>query len=105
MADRWNEWWRKGGEDRLSLLLWAVWNPIGPVPLDEYANYTGQVASVLRQAYDAEPQSSNVELAALIEWIRREPMGMPPNVDADRRAARTLGEWYMREMEDLTRPS
>ena len=106
MADRWNDWWRKGGEDRLSLLLWAVWNPIGPVPLDEYANYTGQVVSVLRQAYDADPQSlSDVELAALLERIRRERMEMPPNVDADRRAARTLAEWYMWEMEGLTRPS
>jgi hypothetical protein len=56
VADEWNRWWRAGGEGRLSLLLWAVWNPIGPVPLDEYANYTGRVVAVLRRAREADSE-------------------------------------------------
>jgi hypothetical protein len=54
MSDDWNDWWRERGDDRLSLLLWAVWNPIGPVPLDEYEAYTGKVISVLKEAHQAD---------------------------------------------------
>jgi hypothetical protein len=90
------------GDERLSLLLWAVWNPIGPVPLDEYASYTGQVASVLRRGHEAEETAGlDEELVTLLARLRSEHMGMPPNPDADRRAGRTLGEWYMWEMEEL----
>jgi hypothetical protein len=105
-VDEWNRWWRRRGDERLSLLLWAAWNPIGPVPLDEYSNYTGQVASVLRRGYDAEKDARpDEELVTLLESLRTQHMGMPPNADADRRAARTLGEWYMWEMEELARAS
>jgi len=54
MSDDWNDWWRKRGDDRLSLLLWALWNPIGIVPLDEYKSYTGQVVSVLKDGHQAD---------------------------------------------------
>jgi hypothetical protein len=58
VADGWNVWWQKRGDETLSLLLWAVWNPIGPVPLDEYAGYTARIVSVLRRAYDADQELS-----------------------------------------------
>ncbi len=123
MAMNWNDWWRKHGDERLSLLLWAVWNPIGPVPLDEYENYTGQVVSVLRNAHDRDQElfalgdeltdavqrqrnagraSATEELGALLAKLREEQMGMPPNADADRRAAATILDWYEWEMHALT---
>jgi hypothetical protein len=102
----WNDWWRRRGDERLSLLLWAVWNPIGPVPLDEYASYTDQVASLLRRGYEAEEVAGlDEELVNLLEKLRTQHMGMPQNPDADRHAAGTLGEWYMWEMEELGRGS
>ena len=122
MPNSWSDWWRKRGDERLALLLWAVWNPIGPVPLDEYESYTGQVAGVLRRARDADRElwppgadlddatqrqrnalyaASLEELATLLETLRREQMGMPVNTDADRGAAATLLEWYEWEMDKL----
>ncbi|HEY2742888.1 MAG TPA: hypothetical protein VGI69_11995 [Gaiellaceae bacterium] len=125
MADEWADWWRKRGDERLSLLLWAVWNPIGPVPLNEYANYTGQVVSVLRRAYDDGQElwpsgstwgdglqerrnehaaASVKELASLLDGFRCDRMGGASNPDADRAVAKTLTEWYRWEMEALTTP-
>jgi hypothetical protein len=122
MTDNWKDWWRRRGDDRLSLLLWAVWNPIGPVPLDEYESYTAQVVRVLKEARQAdlellpigrEPDDSAqrrrnklyaasvAELATLLGVLRQEQMGMPPNADADRRTAETLLAWYGWEMDDL----
>ena len=121
MTDSWKDWWRKRGDDRLTLLLWAVWNPIGPVPLDEYENYAGQVVRVLHDAHKAdlellpagaEPDdsvqrqrnalhaASVVKLATLLSSLR-DRMGMPPSDDADHRAAETLLDWYDWEMEPL----
>jgi hypothetical protein len=124
MPGSWSDWWRKRGDERLALLLWAVWNPIGPVPLDEYESYTGQVATVLRRARDGDRElsppgadlddatqrqrnalyaASLEELATLLETLRCEQMGMPVSPDADRRAAATLLEWYEWEMDELAR--
>ena len=36
----WRDWWKARGEEHLTLLLWGVWNPIGPVSLDEYESYS-----------------------------------------------------------------
>ena len=126
MARTWNDWWRRRGDERIALLLWAVWNPIGPVPLDEYENYTGQVVQILRRAHAADLQLSppgaevddsiqrqrNARYAASVEdlvtllgKLRHEQMGMPPQADADRRAAETLFEWYEWEMHALNAPS
>jgi hypothetical protein len=122
VAGAWNDWWRKRGDDRLALLLWAVWNPIGPVPLDEYENYTGRVVGVLRKALDTDRELSppgadtddaiqrqrNVlyaasveELSTLLEALRRDQIGMRPSPETDRRAAETLLDWYEREMDAL----
>jgi hypothetical protein len=124
MSDQWNEWWRRRGEERLALLLWAVWNPIGPVPLDEYDSYTGQVASILRKAHDADvgvisgdgeisdavqlqrnrlAEAATVELANLLAELRDERMGIAAAPETDRQAAQTLLEWYEWEMDELER--
>jgi hypothetical protein len=85
----------------LALLLWAVWNPIGPVPLDEYENYAGRVVTVLHKAREADQellgsgddldntvqlergalaQRSTEELVSLLSTLREEQMGMSPTV-------------------------
>jgi hypothetical protein len=121
VTDGWKDWWRTQGDDRLSLLLWAIWNPIGLVPLDEYEDYTGQVVEVLNAAHQADLQlwaggelddsvqrqrntlhaASVEELATLLGNIRQVQMGMPPDHEADRRAAETLLDWYGWEMNQL----
>jgi hypothetical protein len=124
MTDRWTDWWRRRGDDRLALLLWAVWNPIGPVPLDEYASYTGRVASLLRKARAADAAlstgiddisdflqrqrnvlraSSASELSTMLADLRERQMGISPDPDADRHAAETLLDWYEWEMDELDR--
>jgi hypothetical protein len=126
VAEAWREWWRQRGEERLSLLLWAVWNPIGPAPLDEYEDYTGEVVRVLEKAHVADEElsppgsdpddaiqrqrnalyaSAVHELATLLGRIRIEEMEMPSNPDGDHRAAETLLEWYEWEMSELARDS
>ena len=96
--------------------------PIGPVPLDEYANYTGHVVSVLRRAREPDlellspgrelddavelsrnalAESATDELATLLGRLREEQMGMPLDADADRRAAVIFLDWYGWEMEAL----
>jgi hypothetical protein len=123
MGEEWTEWWRRRGEERLTLLLWAVWNPIGPVPLDEYESYAGPVATVLRRGHESDLELSGdgnrvtesvqrrrnklleattAELSELLGNLRQEEMGMPPNLDGDRQAAETLLEWYEWEMYELS---
>jgi DNA-directed RNA polymerase specialized sigma24 family protein len=126
MNNDWRDWWRRHGDERRTLLLWAVWNPIGPVPLDEYESYTGPVAAVLHRTHRADleltagnedvsefaqrqrnklRESAAEELARLLAKLRDERMGMPPDPDVDRRAAETLLDWYEWEMDELTRSS
>lgn len=106
------------------MLLWAVWNPIGPVPLDEYDGCSGQVVSVMRRAADADreltasaPTISDFtqrqrnklyeeaveELSRLLSSLRGQQMGMPAAPGADHRAAETLLDWYGWEMNELSR--
>jgi hypothetical protein len=121
VADAWKDWWRKRGEERLSLLLWALWNPIGPVPPDEYDNYTGRVVSVLRKAYEADidvgaygipstadqlqrnalSAASVAELAGLLGRLSAQQMEVAPDPDTDYRTAETLLDWYAWEMNAL----
>ncbi|HEX4526283.1 MAG TPA: hypothetical protein VH108_06020 [Gaiellaceae bacterium] len=123
MTDAWKDWWRRRGQDRLSLLLWAVWNPIGPVPLDEYTSYTGTVVTILPKAHAADQnltgggndfsdfvqrqrnklsESTVGELLTVLANLGEKHMGMPPNTEADRRTAETLLDWYDWEMQGPT---
>jgi hypothetical protein len=45
----WDDRWHSRGEGQLTLLLWALWNPIGTCPPDEYASYSPAVAAILRE--------------------------------------------------------
>lgn len=121
MTDRWRDWWRRRGEERLSLLLWALWNPIGPVPLDEYESYAGNVAAILEKARlagekliatsggdfsdvvqlqrNALRHTAEEELVNVLGELSDQQMGTPPNVARDRQAAQILLDWYEWEMD------
>jgi hypothetical protein len=91
----WTAWWKRRGLDQLSLILWAVWDPIGgDVPTDEYVSYAPHVIGMLHDG------RSEDEIAAWLRAIRIERMG--PDEDGqdsqDREAAHRAKEWYAREM-------
>jgi hypothetical protein len=71
----------------LSLLLWAMWNPIGfDVPLDEYERYVPAVWKLLEER--AASEAIEAELARICaEWIE---------VDAGthRAAAEMVSRWW-----------
>jgi hypothetical protein len=109
----WDAWWRSRGEDRLTLLLWALWNPIGPVPLNEYAGYAGRLVSVLgrartvdatlllgghadeRQLEDNHQWAASVEeLASHLARERTTMMEVPLDPAVERHAAEVLLAWY-----------
>jgi hypothetical protein len=120
--EAWQTWWRSRGEEHLTLLLWAIWNPIGPVPLDEYESYAPPVARILAESEaedrrffregdddfsEAIQRQRNAlyaraveRLASHLSEIRTLQIGMPADLDADRRVAETLLDWYGWEMAD-----
>lgn len=119
MADAWDEWWSQRGEEHLTLLLWAVWNPVGTCPPNEYAIYTSTVAAVMREAHEADAPlaaraddssiqvqrnvlwNESVErLATLLGDLRWSRMSQPPEPGIDRHAAETLLDWLEWEMQD-----
>lgn len=116
----WDRWWRSTGNRDLTLLLWAVWNPIGTCPLDEYENYGPMVARMLRQAHEADmPLAEQADdddvqrernrlsaqaverLAAALAEVRTAQMGLPSDTTADQRAASILLDWHEWSMMDL----
>jgi hypothetical protein len=122
-SDEWARWWKSRGDRDLALLLWAVWNPIGPVPLDEYASYGATIAGALRKAQTigaqlvAEADEDGVQLlrnelraetvdllSTVLEKIRTTAMGIPPDRGADERAASIVFDWYEWSMQGLTAP-
>jgi hypothetical protein len=115
VGDAWQRWWKSRGEEHLTLLLWAVWDPIGALALDEYAGYAPTVARILSEAQEQDlaiwsgggtptgavqlrrnaAHTAAVErLAAHLGGIRRESMGMAPNEDRDRHVSEKLLDWY-----------
>ena len=72
----------------LELLLWAVWDPITGVPLNEYANYVPTVWNLLAQ------DASGDAIAKELGRIRVEAIGMESNPDGDRATAERLKEWW-----------
>jgi hypothetical protein len=76
MEDKdWEGWWESRGRATLELLLWAVWDPIGGVPLDEYSLYCDPVVQLLRQAGEADAplaeqawENERVQLQRNVLW-------------------------------------
>jgi hypothetical protein len=115
----WDRWWEERGRACLELLLWALWDPIGGVPLDEYKYYCEPVVQVLREAAHADAELAGTELpddeaqrernalwetsvdrlTALLADLRARCRDRP-DVEVDRRAAKRLIEWYWEETSD-----
>lgn len=102
--DAWKRWWNERGEERLTLLLWALWNPTGPVALDEYASYAGPVASILRSSREEDPRFSASlvqELSSHLGRLRESVMEVSLDPAVEKHAAEVLLLWYRLEMEAL----
>jgi hypothetical protein len=119
VGEAWQTWWKSRGEEHLTLLLWAVWDPVGALSLDEYASYAPAVARILFEHHQEDSAISPGEdmpstavqlrrnaahvaagerLAAHLGGIRREHMNLAPNEDRDQHAAETLLNWYEMEI-------
>jgi hypothetical protein len=70
----------------LSLLLWAVWNPIGDVPLDEYEGYVPQVWKLLEERADVD------SIEAALTRICQESMDVDGGTNRD--AAEIASRWW-----------
>jgi hypothetical protein len=118
MEESWASWWEGRGRAQLELLLWALWDPIGTVPLDEYKSYCDPVVQVLRElnetdaplaeraALDKQAQlqrnalyKTSVErLAELLAHLRTSQMQEFLDTTTERHAAEKLLDWYHWEM-------
>jgi hypothetical protein len=73
----------------MSLLLWAVWNPIGfDAPLNEYERYTPQLWRMLEE--DASVEVIGAELKRICE----QSMEIDGDTDSATAAAQTLKRWW-----------
>jgi hypothetical protein len=114
----WEEWWTRDGERKLELLLWALWDPIGSVPLDEYSSYCGSVVKLLRERHQADAhlaerwdvdsvqaernrlwEQSVESLTQLLIDLRATNMEIERDSRIDREAAVKLLAWYELEMD------
>lgn len=79
--------WREHGSE-LSLILWAVWDPIAAgVPLDEYESYAPGVWRLLQQG------ANENEIASHLADVRERAIEVGGPED-DRRAASKLRDWW-----------
>ena len=82
------EWWRRSGRAQLTLVLWAVWDPIGSVPLDEYEIYVDELFSVLEAGAEAD------RIADELERIRTKSIRLPKDRSRDVEVAQKLKDWH-----------
>jgi hypothetical protein len=87
-AAEWREFWHRRGERELRLLLWAAWDPIGGVPLDEYDAAAARIAALLGS------RAAAAALAAELGRIREYELGLDPAPEHDERAAAKIGAWF-----------
>jgi DNA-binding transcriptional LysR family regulator len=74
-------------EAQLALVLWLVWGP-APSPPDGYVLYAEPLLELLRAGV------ADRDLADALGQLRAEQLEMPPDIEADLRAARSVWEWY-----------
>lgn len=94
--ETWCLWYKRRGAGRLRHLLMRQWDPIGvagiPPARDEYDSYVGLVADRLRTGASVEV------IAALLESIRCDQMGLPARHARDVQVADALRTWYAGEV-------
>jgi hypothetical protein len=91
----WWSWWRAKGQEHMTRLLREQWNPIGDVPDDEYAGYATRIGGLLREGVSAE------ELSIFLADARTGAMGLPADLEADRRVAKMARSWYLDSRPDF----
>jgi hypothetical protein len=69
-------------------LLWAAWDPVGGVPVDEYDAHAPRIASLL--ASRASPEA----LAAELDRIRVHELGLESDAERDAAAAEKIAAWF-----------
>ena len=94
--EQWCRWYKRRGAGRLRIVLMREWDPIGvagtPEARNEYDGYLGTVAERLRA------DASRDDVAALLESVRCNRMGLPADREADLRVADALRNWYEAQM-------
>ena len=92
-------WWRETGERELRQVLFWRWDPLGvsdyfPNTADEYDGYAPGVVALLRLGVAPDV------LADHLDFLEREPMGLPPR-DATPRieVAELLGAWFVNSID------
>jgi hypothetical protein len=93
---KWCLWFKRRGAGRLRRILRREWDPIGiggvALARDEYDSYLGPIADRLRR------DASSDEIAALLQAIRCDRMGLHAHPEADLHAAEVVRRWYASEM-------
>ena len=84
-ADKAKDRWTQFGPE-LAFLLWAVWDPIGGPPPNEYQSYALPLWKLLARGADES------ELAAQLGEFRTINMGLPSSPDHE--TATKLQEWW-----------
>lgn len=111
-APEWKEWWSSIGQRELRLILWALLDPIGNVPRDEYDSYVPRLwdllrihARVLRDApaddgteaafaeWAARVQASEGTVARQLSEWRTDAMGLSARLEFDQAVAEKLSDW------------
>jgi hypothetical protein len=91
-AGDWDHWWKARGEALLTVLLWAVWNPIGFCPPDEYENYSGRVVQLLKRHHDPEQEPGLVQLEGRATELAKRLAGDLPDSEREALYAEFLKE-------------
>jgi hypothetical protein len=84
--------WKQFGPE-LAFLLWAVWDPIGGPPPNEYQSYALPLWKLLAHGAD------EFEVARKLGELRTINMGLPSNPEIDHEAATKLHEWWSWRLE------
>ena len=92
----WCLWYKRRGAGRLRRLFKRLWDPIGidgiPQARDEYDSHLGLIADSLRLERSLEG------IADQLHAIRTTSMGLDERRNADVRFARSLKDWYAKEI-------
>jgi hypothetical protein len=98
-AARFARWWKETGERELCQVLFWRWDPLGvsdyfPNTADEYDGYAPGVVALLRLGVAPDV------LADHLDFLEREPMGLPPRDGTQRtEVAELLGAWFVNSID------
>jgi hypothetical protein len=95
-ASEWGDWWKRRGKHELALLLWALWDPIGGVPLSEYVDYCDSLGGRLRAGASAD------EVAAHLRSLEERMIGLASARTED--AAERIVAWHAWSCDDELGP-